>query len=264
MKKILSAGIAMAALAVAGAAHAADMAPIYKAPPAPPVAVYDWSGFYIGAHAGYASAHKEWFDPIAGIDLVSFTSNGFFGGGQLGFNWQTGPWVLGVEGEASWMHLRKGIIAILIGVVAPPPIFFDPLTQFTVPTRLGATIDQFGSVAGRVGYALDRWLPYVKAGAAWAHDTYRVVHLFGATEVVVASTADTRWGWTVGAGLEYGLTSNWSAKVEYDFMDFGRDRVPFTRVDGGVPPTFPLDIDQHIHLVKVGINYRFGAPAVVR
>jgi outer membrane immunogenic protein len=246
--------VAFFAIAMGAPAMAADM-PV-KALSAPVVAAYSWNGFYVGAHVGYASAYKQWFDPIAGIDLVSFTSDGFVGGGQVGYNWQTGPWVLGIEADASWSHLQKGIIAVLIGQA--PFIAFDPLIANPVPTRFGATIDHFGSVAGRIGHAWDRWLVYLKGGAAWAHDTYRVVHLIGGRDVLVASKTDTRWGWMVGAGLEYGLTQNWSAKIEYNFMDFGTDRVAFSRVDGGVPSTFPLDIDQHIHVVKIGINYRFG------
>jgi outer membrane immunogenic protein len=242
-----------AVLVLSTLAQAADL--VVKAPRPP---AYDWSGFYIGGHVGYASAHKDWSDPVAGIDLVSFSSNGFMGGGQFGVNWQAGRWVLGAEGQASWTDLHKGIIAVLIGV-APPPIFFNPSNPSVVATRFGATIDQFGSVAGRLGYAFDRWLPYIKAGLAWVHDTYRVVHPSGANESLVASTTETRWGWMAGAGLEYWLSSNWSMKVEYNFFDFGRDRTGFARIDGGAPPTFVLDIDQNIQTVTLGINYRFNS-----
>jgi outer membrane immunogenic protein len=143
--------------------------------------------------------------------------------------------------------------------------------------RVGAhtKIDRLGTITGRIGYSWDRALLYVKGGAAWVRDQY---HLSidgtffngGAVDLTFASIGsanDNRWGWTIGTGFEYGLTQNWSVKAEYNYLDFGTDRIGFTgrcTVNCGAPPferAFELDIRQHIHLVKVGINYRFGATA---
>ncbi len=213
---------------------------------------YDWTGFYVGGHAGWAWARTDWFDPIAGVEAVSISSDGFIGGGQAGFNWQAGPWLLGIEGDASWSHLQKGIIAILIG--------FAPQQ-----TRLGTTVENLGSVAGRFGYAWGQWLAYGRAGAAWAHDLHRIFNAATPAEVLIASATETRLGWTIGGGLEYGLAPNWSVKVEYDFMDLGSERISFfTGAAAGLPPVLPLDVKQNIHLVKLGVNYRFGGPVYAR
>ena len=114
-----------------------------------------------------------------------------------------------------------------------------------------------GTVTGRIGYAWDRMLLYVKGGGAWVRDVYTITAGGG----FFAETRDTNWGWTIGAGLEYGLTPNWSVKAEYNYLDFGTERIRFTP-NVGAP--FDRDVDQHIHVVKVGINYRFGGPVVAR
>jgi outer membrane immunogenic protein len=222
----------------ATAASAADLRarPAYKAEPVAYVPYYNWTGFYIGAHIGGAWADKQWTDPAGPpFNMGSHSADGLIGGAQIGFNWQTGPWVLGIEGQFSWADL-KGSNADLI------------FAGFTNTTK----VDFLGSIAGRVGYAWNNWLLYLKVGGAWAHDDYR------ATNGVVTQTAsDTRWGWMIGTGLEYGLTPNWSVKLEYNYMDFGTDRIVLT------PGPFSVDVDQHIHLFKVGVNYRFGYAAPV-
>ncbi len=114
--------------------------------------------------------------------------------------------------------------------------------------------DRFGTIAGRFGIAADRALVYLKGGAAWLHST----HVF-----TIATLGDgdftasgTKWGWTAGAGVEYALTRNWSAKLEYDFMDFGTSRFIFGTV-------VPIDIKQNIQTVKFGLNYKFDWGGVV-
>src|SRR5207248_3313507 len=104
---------------------------------------------------------------------------------------------------------------------------------------------------GRVGYAWDRALFYVKGGAAWAHDKFADVT--AVTGFTVDNADRTRWGWTVGAGAEYAFAPNWTAKLEYNFMDFGKQRETFV----GPLVAFPTDIDQYVHVVKVGVNYKF-------
>src|SRR5262249_34593476 len=153
------------------------------------VAVYNWSGFYLGAHVGFANGKKAFFDEFDGSSRESHTVSGVVAGGQLGFNWQTGNLVLGLEGDASWTN-------------ADGNHFWDP-GSFTLSTE----VKWMGTIAGRLGYAFDRVLVYAKGGAAFVHDEHRYV------EGLDSADGDkTRWGWMVGGGIEIALASNWSIK----------------------------------------------------
>jgi outer membrane immunogenic protein len=241
MRHLILASLATAGIVCSQAALAADLpprapAPVYK--PAPPP-IFTWSGFYIGLHAGGGFGSKDWSDPVFG-GLGSHDVSGAIAGGQLGFNIQTGPLVFGVEADASWAGLKGSHNILLIPGV-------------TAETK----VDFVGTLTGRAGVAFDMALLYVKAGGAWAHDKYDI-NLAG---VVGASASETRWGWTVGAGLEYAFSPNWSAKVEYNYLDFGTKDVTFTAI-GGL--TGRGDIDQDLHLIKAGFNFRFGGPLYAR
>jgi outer membrane immunogenic protein len=224
--------LALAAATVAlgvSAASAADMGqrPVYKAQPAPVMAAYNWSGFYVGGHLGYAWSSEEARSTLTGITGQT-DPDGFLGGAQIGFNWQTGAFVFGVEADWSWTN-ADGSTAI--------------------PAAITAEHNWYGTATARVGYAVDNWLWYVKGGAAWLDAD----HTIGAL-----TFSDTRTGWTVGTGLEWALGPNWSAKLEYNYMDFGKDTI------GTV---LPVEIDTQVHVVKAGINYRFDwgkAPVVAR
>src|SRR6478752_6988522 len=100
-----------AALAAMGFAQAADMQPVYKAPPPAPIAIYNWTGFYIGAHGGGAWTDKRWSLPAFG-EVANYNASGLIGGVQAGYNWQSGNWVLGAEAQASWGKINKGVIWI--------------------------------------------------------------------------------------------------------------------------------------------------------
>ncbi|MPZ36661.1 MAG: outer membrane beta-barrel protein [Rhizobiales bacterium] len=241
MRKILLAGVATGAL-IAGPALAADM-PVYKAPPPPPPMVYNWTGFYIGAHVGGGFGTKDWFDN--GDPLGSHDTNGFIAGGQIGFNWQSpSNWVLGLEADISWADLT-GDHTDIFG------------------QKFSSKVEWLGTVTGRLGYAFDRVLVYAKGGFAFAHDKFDFARISDPSRVASGDT--TRTGWTVGGGIEVALGGNWSAKGEYQYLNFGSDSVDLTFPDNNF--TFPLDIDQEIHVVKFGINYRFGpwsAPVAAR
>jgi outer membrane immunogenic protein len=232
--------VAVGLAALSGTAMAADMSrPVYKAPPAGvmPVA-YDWTGFYIGGHVGYGWAEKDWRDAF-GLN-VSSKADGFLGGGQVGFNYQIGQFVLGAEGDFSWSGITGGTsTAAFIG--AP----------------LGATfntdVNWVSTLTGRVGLAFDRWLVYGKGGVAWANDTFSTNFY---TLPASASVSETRIGWTAGAGVEYAFAPQWTAKLEYNYMDFGTRAVSFA-------PGTLTDIDQQMHVVKLGVNYKFGFPGAV-
>jgi outer membrane immunogenic protein len=214
--------LALAAATVAlgiSAASAADLGqrPVYKAQPAP-VVIYNWSGFYIGGHAGYGWGRETITDNITGVTGKTDPS-GFIGGAQVGYNWQVSQWVFGIEGDWSWTN-NDGSAAIPGAIVKSEYNWYSTLT-------------------GRVGYAVDNWLWYVKGGAAWADADYSI----GGVKV-----GDSRSGWTVGGGLEYGLTPNWSAKIEYNYLDLGKDNI-------GAP--IGVHADSQVHLLKAGLNYRF-------
>jgi len=256
----LLAGVVVAALTT-GSAMAADLrAPVYKAPPPPPPPpVYNWTGFYIGAHVGGAWTRQRFDQFVPFVDGVDgfFPFNdgrrnmsGVIGGGQIGVNWQPvgTPWVLGIEAQFSGADLRTD----------------NFISVFEVnDMRLRNRIDWFGSVAGRLGYAWNNVLLYGKGGVAFEHRKFGMVFL--PEPFIFDHDIDrTRTGWMVGAGLEIGLPGtwlggNWSIKGEYNFMQFSRHNDVFFIDD--VPVTFR--VRDEINVVKFGLNYRFGAPAPV-
>ena len=261
-------------MAMAAVTNAADMPrPTLKAQPAPP-SVYNWSGFYIGGHAGASWADNRFFDALGGADAAKFTANGHFGGGQIGYNWQNGQWVLGTELEGSLSHLRRGVFGGFCGGFQNFGCggggFCGGFQNFGCSGgfggfcggfqnfgcfggQVGARVQSLALLSARIGYAWDRTLFFVKGGGAQAHDKY-VVNVPG---VLSVTPTDTRVGWLVGAGIEYGLTPNWSGKVEYNYIDLGTERLNLVAPDG---TRFVFDQSQQVHLLKFAINYRFAAP----
>src|SRR4029077_20498064 len=149
----IGAGVLLA-FGYAGTALAADI-PVKAAPLAP--AFHNWTGIYGGLHAGYGQGMKDWNNLIFDFDV-----KGFLGGGQIGVNQQIGNWVIGIEADASWANI-KGSQNLIEG---------GPLAGIT-SNRTGSSIaDRFVTVAGRIGFAQDRWLVYVKGGAAWVHENH--------------------------------------------------------------------------------------------
>jgi outer membrane immunogenic protein len=271
MKKNLLAGVAGVALLASAPAHAADLGrPTYKAPPPPPPVVapvpyFSWTGCYIGGHVGGGWGRKDFSDPTGDNfadhgDVIRVDTSGFLGGGQVGCDWQFTPnWVIGIEGAASWADLKGDTDFVNFPVEGATETFH-------------AKTDFLASVTGRIGWTWDRWMLYAKGGAAWSHDKYKIdgfgdvvfLCIVGNPCTPPFTASETRTGWTVGAGVEWAFWSNWSAKLEYDFYDFGSRRVTF--VDSNDIP-FPADVDQRIHTVKFGINYRFNwgkAPVAAR
>jgi outer membrane immunogenic protein len=222
MKSVLLASVGIVALtALADPARAADLPrryePVVKAPIYAPI--YNWTGFYIGINGGGAWGHSAW-DSARGFDL-----SGGLVGGTAGYNWQTGPWVFGLEGDLDWTNING---------------------KTSVACPLGCTTGNnwLATVRGRVGYAFDRIMPYFTGGLA--------VGDIKATTPLFAGKSETNAGWTVGGGLEVALMNNWTAKAEYLYVDLGtincglacgaliNDNVSFTS-----------------HILRGGINYRF-------
>ena len=248
MKNILLGTVAL--MALAAPASAADLAarPYTKAPP-PIVSVYDWGGFYIGANGGWGSSHKCWDFALPGVPVLAegcHDATGGVAGGQIGYRWQSGTWVFGLEAQGDWADLKGRNDSTLF-----PGVFTNELK-----------VDAFGLFTGQVGYAANNVLFYVKGGAAVTADRFRVVTTPPPSVVAGTTGDDTRWGATVGAGLEFGFAPNWSAAVEYDHL-FMQDRTyTFNDTSGALFST--ERIRQDVDLVTVRVNYRWGGPVVAR
>jgi outer membrane immunogenic protein len=241
MKRFLLANVGALVLGLAVPASAADLP--RRGPAVAPVAVapiYNWTGFYIGGHVGWGQAeHDLTVDTTFPFASVTFsdTADGFLAGGQVGFNYQVGQFVFGVEGQFSWTDISRD-------------------DTFGIPGfNLNREVNWLATVAGRLGVAFGNALFYGKGGVAFMDwSTTACLTGFGC-----ASVGDTETGWMVGVGLEYGFTPNWSAKIEYNFNRFDDVASSFFNVPG-------VHNDVDIHVVKGGINFRFGpfvAPAPV-
>ena len=233
--------VGLALVAVFGvavrAAWAADLplAPLVVAPVASaPAAIFSWTGFYIGGHLGAGLGRSSWSDPLTGGNNVFTSGAGFIGGVQAGGNWQFNRLVLGVEGDFGYAGLNGN-------------------GGDSLGNAIGTGTNWTSTVAGRVGAAFDRLLIYGKGGVAFARDQNSFTDLAGNS----ASNALTRTGWTAGIGLEYGISADWSAKVEYDYLDFGSQALSFTTA---TTPSYSTNARLSIHEIKAGVNFRFAGP----
>ena len=210
-------------------------------------AAYNWTGFYLGAHVGAGWASNGWDAPFfinlgGPLRLGAGSASGFLGGVQAGVNYQIDAMVFGLEADASWAQLSGEACNTIQGAV-----------------HCTSAANRFGTVTGRFGIAADRALVYLKGGAAWLHDEH-TLSILGALDTTVSGN---RWGWTAGAGIEYALTRNWSAKLEYDFMDFGTQQHLFvTTLVGTLNST--IAVKEQIQTAKFGLNYKFDWPPPAR
>jgi outer membrane immunogenic protein len=266
MKRAVTLGIG--ALALAGMTFSASAADIPRRPPPPPVVappvVYNWSGFYIGGHLGGKWADHDGdinFDQVVGftpLGLAAFGTGGndsetaFIGGGQIGFNWQAGGWVFGIEGDFSATSAERTFVCC--GPLAPGLIFV-PGDTITVSN------DWQASVRGRLGFAWDRFLVYGTGGVAFANLEATVALVPGGAFPGFFGTADdTLTGWTAGAGIEFGLWDNWSLGVEYRFTSFDAGDLSLGNVPIILTPGAPLrgSFELETHEVTARLNYRFS------
>jgi outer membrane immunogenic protein len=247
MKKFLLGTVALVAFAAPAAAADLAARPYTKAP-VMIAAVYDWSGFYIGANGGWGSSRKCW-DAVtpAGTFLANegcHDATGGTAGGQVGYRWQSGTWVFGVEGQGNWADFRGNNVSLAFP-----------------GTTVRSKIDAFGLFTGQVGYAANNVLFYVKGGAAVTADRFNI-NTFPGNVLLATSSDDTRWGGVVGVGLEYGFAPNWSAAIEYDHL-FMQDRNNTFRTPAGA--FFSNErIRQDVDLVTVRVNYRWGGPVIAK
>ena len=241
MTKNIILGAVTALLLGPTAVSAADL-PMKAAPV--PVAIYDWTGFYIGVAAGGSLGTSTHTDAATGLgDTVGYNVKGGLVGGTLGYNWQVSSVVFGLEGDASWVgeygsNFDDGL--------AGNPAF----TSYTKETWVA-------TARGRLGYAVNNLLFYGTGGYAAAGVEAGVKD--SNTGALLGSASSTRSGWTAGGGYEWGFAPNWSAKFEWLYMKF--DSAAFnTLAAEGPRSSVPLDDN----VVRAGINYRFGGPVVAR
>jgi outer membrane immunogenic protein len=223
MKRFLLASTAMLALSgLIGSAHAADLprqmvtkAPTYVAP------YYNWTGFYIGVNGGGGWGTSAW-DTTGSFDV-----SGAMAGGTVGYNWQFGTWVVGLEGDIDWTNIK--------GSTASAGCFSGNCSSENT---------WLGTARGRLGYAFDRVMPYVTGGAAFGDVQANQPGFTGMT--------NTQLGWTVGAGVEFAIANNWTAKVEYLHYDLGSFNC------GVACNGFASDnVSFNANVVRGGVNFRF-------
>jgi outer membrane immunogenic protein len=245
MRKLLLATVGL--IALAGPAIAADLRrPLYKAPP-PVVPAWSWSGCYLGGHAGGLWARSEkWIvrtpgGAFEGQSLGAHDVNGGLGGVQAGCDYQfSGGFVIGLAGDYAWTSAEGSHDSALETGVA-----------------YHSKVRSLASVTGRIGYAWDRFLGYVRGGGAWERDT------FWATTIVLGTAyaaTETRSGWTIGVGGEYAFSNALSGFVEYGYYDFGTRTISFVPQIAGLGPAF-VDTRETKSVVRAGLNMRFGGYA---
>jgi outer membrane immunogenic protein len=232
---VFAAGAGFAVCPAAGADLPVAPAPVPVAPVASaPAAIFSWTGLYIGGHAGGGLSRSSWSDPVSGANNIFASGAGFVGGAQTGANLQFNRLVLGVEGDFSYAGLKGN-------------------GRDSLGDSISTNTNWTSTVTGRVGAAFERLLVYGKGGVAFARDQNTFTDLAGNS----ASNAVMRTGWTAGAGLEYGINKNWSAKIEYDYLNFGSQSSNFTTP---TMPSYSTNAGLNVQEIKAGVDFRFGGP----
>jgi outer membrane immunogenic protein len=241
----IAAAVAISAIAGISAASAADMPahPWLKTDPVPVAnPIYDWTGIYVGLEGGgtFGSSHQVL--GASGLNTSnSYDVNGGLGGVTAGANWQTGLFVFGLEGDASWVGARGSSAENGPSGVAG--------------RSDGTKEDWLATIRGRVGVAANNALFYGTAGYAVAGTSSTVFS--PATGVVFDRSDDTRSGWTAGVGIEWGFLPDLTAKIEYLYVDLGNQ--PFNTINLG-PASNRSSVPLTENIVRVGLNWRWGGP----
>ena len=289
-KKLVGAGLIIGAM-MSAPAGAADIArPVYKAPVVAPPPAFTWTGFYVGGHVGgirgrgsFGEARDVVFlgfvtvgglpgiAPIvivpsrfATVGGVSGSGTSFIGGGQVGYNWQVGSFLLGLEGDASWTRIRAGVTQ------AVP----DPFLVQTLTGTYSTEVDWTASLRARVGVTFDRVLLYATGGAAFAGGQVNsaftlvtpitgIIFPVPSSGTTVASASFNDIGWTVGGGIEWAFADNWSLAGEYRHADYGSHGVTLANTDPAGPGSLgivPVTVSRRLttNQATVRLNYRFG------
>lgn len=242
----LSSVVACVLAVFLGSANAADMPLKAPPPPAP-----SWTGFYIGVNggAGWATAASSINFAglaIAGVGafgggsfpIASHELNGFLGGGQVGYNWQTGNIVLGVEGDGDWANITGTAPCILV-------------------LSCGDTVNWTADATARIGVLpMSNMLIYVKGGAAWVGETHTLSASIGGV-TLNSSLTTTKTGGLLGIGTEYLFAPHWTAKIEYDYADYGSHTDSLTLAVAGLSASVPVQTSLQMSTVRAGVNYHF-------
>jgi outer membrane immunogenic protein len=230
MKKTFWASVGSVLLCLVNPAFSADMPiahmPVKGAPPPFLAPFYNWTGFYVGINGGYGFGTSRW-NGRGGGTTDDFDIDSFLIGGTIGYNYQMGSIVWGLEGDFDWSDINiKG-----------------STRRGACPGTCTTTNQWLGTARFRLGYAFDGWLPFVTAGGA-----------FGDIKATssLGSTNSTEFGWTLGGGVEWAFLYNWTGKVEYLYVDLA-DGQCSGRCAGGPP----FNVRFNTHLVRAGVNYRF-------
>jgi high affinity Mn2+ porin len=252
MRRLFLAGVSLTAFAAC--ARASDVNLPTKAPTAP--VAYDWSGFYIGGHLGYAWGDSTWTASTAGAPFASgslelyqpfdaFSGDGsYFSGWQVGYNLMLpNRFVVGGEADVSFPAFPN-LSGISIGGTS------TLVSPSTGSESYSENMLTFGTLRGRIGYAPGNWLFYATGGFAWAYDQVTLAQL---ATGVTDSPFLWRFGWAAGVGAEAAIDKHWSARLEYLYSGYGRTSVAF----GDLGQRF--DSDFSLQELRIGLDYRFGS-----
>ena len=226
MKRMVCAAAFMLA---AVPAFAADMSP-RPAPPPPaapayiPAPVYNWSGFYFGLNGGYAFGSSKW--TTGALSTGTFDTTGGLIGPTVGYNFQTGQFVFGIEGDLDWSTQQGST------------------SNVPCPTNCQTSNNYVATIRGRAGWAFDRVLVFATGGAAFSDIKGNVAG--------IGSVENNQTGWTAGGGIEAAFARNWTVKAEYLYVS-----IPNGTCACGAPPGAPFSISATENLVRVGLNYKF-------
>jgi outer membrane immunogenic protein len=249
MRRLIAASVGIVALVPAGV-QAADLPPpatgpaVYT-PPAAYRTVANWGGFYLGINGGVNLARDQSTFSFGGVPFASSDTAlfGAVGGGQAGYNWQSGALVLGAEADFDWSNAKGSISAQCAVAVCGPG----------ATATLEHDVDWFGTARARVGYAADGWLAYATGGYAYGRVALKGTATAGGLSASLTQDA-TPGGWTIGAGTELALGPNWSARLEYLYVDLGT--VNYTIAVPGAP-SLTDSARVQMNVVRAGVNYRF-------
>jgi len=231
--------VTAALIVLASPASAADLGP----PASSPQRAWSWTGCYLGGHAGGLWGHQQWINQTPGGDFFGLSlgehdQDSWVAGVQAGCDYQTaGGIVIGIQGNYAWTDAEGSHAS-----ARETGVFYH------------SDVDSLASVTGRIGYAWDRFVGYVKGGGARERDDYWATTLILGTAY---TASNTRSGWTIGGGGEYAFTNHLSAFVEYSYYDFGDPQIGLTPRVVGLRRGF-VDLEETTNVVRAGLNLRFG------
>jgi outer membrane immunogenic protein len=229
----------------------------------PPAA--NWTGFYVGGNIGSGIGRDRTAFTLAAIgtstEFFDLSPDGFNGGIQAGYNWQSANWLFGVEADIQGSSQRDNRACVQLCNPTIAPASF---------AAYDATLPWFGTVRGRLGVSVGQTLFYATGGYAYGNVKTKMTTLFGGTTTNV-ELSNTRGGWTVGGGIETPFTflvsvlgNNWTSKTEYLYVDLGTSTGAFTFTALGVPVTATNTTQVHEHIFRTGLNYHFNSPVVAK